>query len=207
MSRADFIERRAAAKRDAILAAARARFAQEGLEGASVERIAQEAAVSTATLYRQFPSKLALFEAVMRDGLAMFEATLAAGAALPARERIAQLAQAYATLLDDPLNAGMVRAVFTAAPQSPDVARIFYEKVKSVVAGAFHAAVEAARRSGAVTGSDEPGAAGGHLMGMIEHATLWRRLLANEPGDKPPSAIANDAVAAFWKAHGVCGHE
>lgn len=203
MSREDFLNRRALAKQCATLAAARARFAADGLAGASVERIAQEAEVSTATLYRYFPSKLALFEAVLRDGLIEFQATLALCADMAPRERLKRLAHAYAALLDDPLNAGILRAVFSAAPASPEIAQMFYEHVKTVVAGAFHEAVDAARKAKAIKRSKDPGRPGGQLMGMIEHATLWRRLLTNQPGEEPPSAIADAALAAFWAAHGV----
>lgn len=202
MSREDFLKRRALAKQRATLAAARARFAADGLEGASVERIAQDAGVSTATLYKYFPSKFALFEAVLRDGVIDFEATLAQCRDLAPRERLKRLAYAYAALLDDPLNAGILRAVFSAAPASPEIARMFYEHVKSVVGGAFHDAVDAARKAKAIKRSKDIHRPGGQLMGMIEHATLWRRLLTNQPGEEAPSAIAEAALATFWAAHG-----
>lgn len=200
MSRKDFIERRSAAKRGAVLSAARRRFAAEGLDGASVERIAHEAQVSTATLYRQFPSKLALFQAVLRDGLAAFEEGLGAGATLPVRERLARLASAYATLLDNPLNAGIIRAVFSAAPSSPELAHIFYERVKLSVLGAFDSAVAAAVADGVIAAGKDPSKVGRHIMGVIEHSTLWRRLISNEPGEETPEAIANEALAVFWAA-------
>ena len=37
----------------------------KGFEGASVDDIAREAGISKATMYRYFPDKIALFEAVM----------------------------------------------------------------------------------------------------------------------------------------------
>lgn len=202
VSRQEFLRRRSAAKRSAALSAARRRFAADGLDGASVERIAQEAQVSTATLYRLFPSKLALFEAVLRDGLTRFEETLGASAASPSRERLIRLAAAYATLLDDPLNAGMIRAVFAAAPSSPEVTQIFYERVKRSVLGAFTQAALAAAADGAIVAGKDPLAASRNLMGMIEHATLWRRLISNAPGDEPAEAIASAALEAFWSAYG-----
>jgi AcrR family transcriptional regulator len=167
-----------------------------------MEDIATEAAVSTATLYRYFPSKLSLFEAVLRDGLADFDAALAEAASLEPKPRLTRLTRAYAELLDDPVHAGVLRAVLTAAPASPEVTRMFYTHVKTVVAGAFHASVDAARRAKLVR-RGAPADAGGQLMGMIEHATLWRRLLTGEAGDKPPPAIANDALKTFWAAWGA----
>lgn len=58
---------RADARRNrmAILAAAEAAFAEEGL-GVPVDEIARRAGVGAGTLYRNFPTKEALFEAVIR---------------------------------------------------------------------------------------------------------------------------------------------
>jgi AcrR family transcriptional regulator len=55
--------------RDRILAAAVRVFADEGLE-AHLERIAKEAGVGSATLYRNFPTREALIEAVYRNEVA-----------------------------------------------------------------------------------------------------------------------------------------
>jgi AcrR family transcriptional regulator len=203
MSRLDYINRRAAAKRAAVLKAARVRFAEDGLEGANVERIAQEAGVSTATLYRQFPSKLALFSESLSDGLADFEKRLTELSALPAEDRLDQLACAYAELLDDRLVAGMLRAVLSAAPASPEVTRIFFERVKGTTAAAFHAAVEAAAAAGRIARPQQAVQPGSHLMGMIEHGTIWRRMLTGEDGETPPRRIAEDALKTFWAAYGV----
>lgn len=83
MSREDFLKRRAAVKRVAVLAAARDRFATDGFERASMERIAHDAQVSTATLYRHFPSKIDLFQAVLAQSVVAFETELAAAAERP----------------------------------------------------------------------------------------------------------------------------
>lgn len=207
MTRAEFIAQRAAAKREAILEAAARRFEAEGLDGASVEAIAAEAAVSTATLYRQFPSKLDLFAAVLTNRVGEFAEILRAESQGDARARIERLAQRYAALLDEPQTAGVLRAAFAATPSTPAIASIFYENVKSVVAGAFHGAVGRAVAEGAVRKTEDPLLPGGHLMGMIEHATLWRRLLLGGDGPKPAEQIAADALDAFWRAYGVAKRE
>jgi AcrR family transcriptional regulator len=49
-----------------ILTAARAAFAEQGFQ-APLDDIAQRAGVGNATLYRHFPTRLTLFEAVYRD--------------------------------------------------------------------------------------------------------------------------------------------
>lgn len=54
-------------RRSSILEAARAVFAEHGYEGAKTQQIAAAAKVSEALVYRHFPSKLALYRAVLRQ--------------------------------------------------------------------------------------------------------------------------------------------
>ncbi|MCC2603134.1 TetR/AcrR family transcriptional regulator [Sphingopyxis yananensis] len=56
-----------AERRTIILAAARQVFASQGYEGAKTLDIAKAAQVSEALVYRHFPSKLALYRAVLRQ--------------------------------------------------------------------------------------------------------------------------------------------
>jgi AcrR family transcriptional regulator len=61
------IEAQALGQHDKVMQATGGRDALTGgYDGASMERVAKEAQVSTATLYRLFSSKLALFEALLR---------------------------------------------------------------------------------------------------------------------------------------------
>jgi TetR/AcrR family transcriptional regulator, regulator of autoinduction and epiphytic fitness len=202
MSRKDFIAERAAKKRASILRAAAARFGADGLERASMERIAAEAEVSTATLYRQFPSKMALFEEVLKDGIARFGAATAPSAKLGAKDRIERMAAAYFDLLDDPANAGIIRVVMSAGAVSPEVSKLFYETVKSKVGQSMHDAVAAGIKAGVVAKAKDPLAPGGLLMGAIEHMTIWRRLLSGSDAPRPKDEIVRDVLAQFWKAWG-----
>ena len=62
------LRRDAQRNRDAILAAARQVFCDQGLE-APLEEIARRAEVGIATLYRRFPSRVELLDAVLADNL------------------------------------------------------------------------------------------------------------------------------------------
>lgn len=68
------LRRDAQANRDRIVEAARTCFAAEGI-GVPVEQIAQRAGVGMGTLYRRFPTKADLIDAVLKDA---FEEFLAA---------------------------------------------------------------------------------------------------------------------------------
>lgn len=65
------LRRDAQANRERILEAARAVFAEEGVD-ASVEAIARRAGVGMGTLYRRFPTKHDLVEAVIAESLDAF---------------------------------------------------------------------------------------------------------------------------------------
>jgi AcrR family transcriptional regulator len=62
------LRRDAQRNRDAIIEAARQLFCDHGLE-APLEQIARQAGVGIATLYRRFPSRAALLDAVLTDNL------------------------------------------------------------------------------------------------------------------------------------------
>ena len=61
---------RTAFTENAILDAAEAVFARRGLSGTRVREIAEAAGVNGATLYNYYPSKSALYEAVLERGVA-----------------------------------------------------------------------------------------------------------------------------------------
>ncbi len=74
------LRRDARANRDRILAAARACFAAEGVD-VPVEAIAQRAGVGMGTLYRRFPTKHDLVEAIIDESLDAFVAAAEDGLA------------------------------------------------------------------------------------------------------------------------------
>src|ERR687884_292227 len=72
----------AARNRDRVLQAARDAFAQAGLD-VGVEEIARRAGVGKGTLYRRFPTKEALVQAIVQDRLDELEAIAARCQAVP----------------------------------------------------------------------------------------------------------------------------
>ena len=65
MSLQDFRDNRAQEKRAAVIQAATTLFAERGLNAVSMATLAQAAGVSTATLYRHFVDKEAVFAEVI----------------------------------------------------------------------------------------------------------------------------------------------
>jgi AcrR family transcriptional regulator len=65
--------------RDRLLAAAADEFAARGFDGAKVERITRRARINKAMLYYHFPSKAALYQAILRDVFGGVASAVAAG--------------------------------------------------------------------------------------------------------------------------------
>jgi AcrR family transcriptional regulator len=62
--------------RDAVFDSAATRFAKRGFDGVSVDDIARDAGVNKAMIYYHFADKLALYRAVLADGLSRMGATV-----------------------------------------------------------------------------------------------------------------------------------
>jgi AcrR family transcriptional regulator len=88
-----------------ILHAARARFLAEGVDGASLRRIAQDAGTSIGMVYYYFPSKDDLFLGVVEEVYVALLADLEAALrpSLPVPERIQRLYQRLGALSPDEL--------------------------------------------------------------------------------------------------------
>jgi AcrR family transcriptional regulator len=69
------LRRDAAANRERILAAARRLFSEQGLD-ASMDEVARDAGVGSGTLYRRFPTKEALLDAILGEVLERYSAFL-----------------------------------------------------------------------------------------------------------------------------------
>lgn len=83
--------------RDRIFQAARAAFERDGLGGLSMRTVARDAGLSTMAIYRHFPTKDSLLDALMLDG---FEAWEARVAAVAEADPVAWLEQVLAAFLD-----------------------------------------------------------------------------------------------------------
>lgn len=119
---------RAARKLAQVIEGARVVIVAKGFDGASVDDIARQAGISKATMYRYFPDKTALFEAVMNHDCAR-----QAGAALPISDRgrpIAEVLREFGVMhLTFVLSAYAIGAFRTAVAELarfPELARDFY---------------------------------------------------------------------------------
>jgi AcrR family transcriptional regulator len=107
-----------------ILDAARRVFLDRGLEGASVDEIADVARAGKPTIYARFPGKEALFAAVMarkvRENISAFESIAPTG--ITPEERLASIATAILRKVLTTETVGLCRATIAEARRFPDLA-------------------------------------------------------------------------------------
>ncbi len=134
-----------------LLSAAAEAFAEHGADDVSLEQVAKRAGVGIGTLYRHFPTRQALLEAVYRDQVKALRAR--------ADELIATKppAEALATWLRDLLDFGRTKRVLTSALRTT-VSRDSEVMTSSsgIVRGAATDVLTGAQRAGVVRADADP---------------------------------------------------
>jgi AcrR family transcriptional regulator len=130
---------------DRLLAAAGEAFAERGADDVSLEEIARRAGVGIGTLYRHFPTRQALLEAVYRDQVEALGAR--AAGLLQADSPAAALAEWVAALVTF---GKAKRSLTTALLEVLDKDSELLSSSRDVLRGATDALVERAQRAGAV---------------------------------------------------------
>ncbi len=165
-------------KQAQIVDAARKRFLDQGFSRASMAEIAEQAKVSTTTLYRHFKSKDVLFEAVL-DGVRTQFAQALDDVALPAddlRGGLRDFAEAYIDILSNRDIVGMARVIIAEAAMFQPLAASFHDAMKGEV---FHRLVDYLRlvMETEKLVAHDPGDSMGLFLGYVERSFLLPRLL------------------------------
>jgi AcrR family transcriptional regulator len=138
---------RSSQSHQAILQAALALFAQEGLAGLSMEAIAEQAGVGKTTIYRRWPSK----EDVIKEALTQFreEQPLPDTGALRG-DLLAVTQQAQDLFRRYPLMARLTAMLIAEIKARPEIYQAFYEKLIAPRRAQFHEMVERAKVRGEI---------------------------------------------------------
>lgn len=128
--------------RDALLAAAITAFAEHGVES-SLEDIAHRAGVGIGTLYRNFPTREALIEAVYRNEVEkLCDGVTELQAALPADEALAEWMQRFVAHVAR--KRGMAMALKRATGDGPSELFVYaHERIRAAMATLLDAGVAA----------------------------------------------------------------
>ncbi|MCK9397258.1 MAG: TetR/AcrR family transcriptional regulator [Methylobacter sp.] len=116
-------------KRQAILTGATRMFLTHGYRNASMEKIAQAAPVSKATLYNHFDSKSALLAAVISDRCesllqTMTQVTIESG---DVENNLTQIAASAVELIYTEEALAIYRLVVAESPDFPELGQLFYQ--------------------------------------------------------------------------------
>jgi AcrR family transcriptional regulator len=191
--RTDNVERRLAARHDAILAAARALAAESGLAAVQIAAVAERAGIAAGTVYRYFASKGALVQALMT---AASEAEISAlrRAADAAPGPLSALAAAVMTFGTRALAEPRLAFALIAEPVESEAedARLAYRRA---LAGEFERRIRAAI-AGRHLPDQDAAAAAAALVGALIEGLIGP--LAPDVAGKPPQArAAVQAIALF----------
>jgi AcrR family transcriptional regulator len=123
-------------RREMVLEAALAEFAAHGLAGTSTEDVARQAGISQPYLFRLFPTKKALFLALVERCFRQIEGAFTAAAGdLTGDEAMTAMADEYERLLDDRTLLLLQMHIYAACgdPEIREVARTGYKHLWEMV--------------------------------------------------------------------------
>ena len=195
-------QRVAEEKRALIVQAATELFLELGYDRASLARVAASAGVSKATLFKQFPTKAALFDAIVIDSWARNE-----GADVPSAGDLTAgltvLGRHYATLLSRPEMTDLFRIVIAELPRFPELARAHFAQGKLPYFESVRIYLSAEHDAGAADVAD-PEMAATHFLGMISNYLLWPRLVLPDWTVTPDrtTAVVDEAVRTMVARYG-----
>jgi AcrR family transcriptional regulator len=164
--RTENVTRKLAARRAAILEAARALAAEGGMAAVQIAPVAERAAIAAGTVYRYFPSKTALVSALV-EALSVEEIAALKRAGDAAPGPLSALAAAITTFAARALGQRRLAFALIAEPVEPeiDAARVSY---RQALAGAFEARIRTALAGGHLPDQDAAVAAPALVGALIE---------------------------------------
>lgn len=191
-----------------VLNAATSVFLTYGFSAATTDMIQRKARVSKATLYACFPTKEALFIAVMERECAAMTTTLRAIEPTSGHvsRTLTDLGLSYLEIVLSPTALALMRVTVAEAPRFPDLARRFYLAGPKVVNRLIAGQLEAAASAGEIDVQ---------AVGVENAATLFSSLLRGEgqleclthpdarPSTEQLDRWARLAVSTFLGAFGV----
>ena len=178
-------------KRNAMLDAGIAELAEQGLAGASMESIATRAEVSKRTLYKHFPSKEAVFEAVL---LLLIERVAPLGKLHFDKKRnfaeqLQEIAGQEMQLICDPDFIRLSRVLMVECMRSEQRSRTLMAQFGEKEHGLFGWFSEAGKAG--KLGKLDPRATADTFVAMLKSSTYWHSVIAWQP---PPDKAMQKRV-------------
>lgn len=198
-------QRVAQEKRALIVAAATALFLELGYDRTSLARIAERSGVSRATLFKQFPSKAALFDAIVTESWS------AAGEEEPPPagdivDGLGTIGRRYAELLSRAQMTDLFRIVIAELPRFPELAHAQFSHGKMPYFESVRSYLLAEHEAGTVRIEDVDLAAT-QFLGMISNYVFWPTLLVPgwEVSTERVAQVVDEAVRTLAARYAVTG--
>ena len=191
-------------KRQAAIEAAMAVFLESGYERASLQQIANRANVSTATLFKRFPTKAALFEAIVLD----FWSEDAEIGKIPSlgdpKAGLRKIGFDFAALVRQPRMVSFTRLLIAEAPRFPELAQLMMDRGKMPYIQRVTEYVQHEMAAGRLQSGDAKRAAR-QFLAMISDQVFWPALLKADftVTDRETKIAVEDALRTILTRYGV----
>jgi AcrR family transcriptional regulator len=171
--------------RTIILEAARYEFSHTGYAATSMESVARRASVSTKTLYRLFPNKAAVFEAMVAERIDVFVSIvkLRACDGSNIEPALTEALTVCADLMLDGEVIALQRVIAGDSDKFPDIAETFFHKAITPTQTALGNWLRAQQKRGTIV-LDDADTAAGMLLGMLAMQPLRATMFGHRP---PPT--------------------
>ncbi len=185
-----------------ILDAALSEFASHGFEGARMEDVARRAKVSKGTVYLYYPTKQALFEALVRRDVAPrigAAAVFLKGYDGPLRLALTQIVDMAVAAIQFSRLPIYPKLLIAESQRFPDLAAFYHREVVGEMLGGLQALFERALQRGEISGVTAEMAA--HLfMAPILKSILWEMVFSPvEEVPFPPAPYLKAHVELFLR--------
>ena len=186
------------ARAERLLDVATEVFLDEGFKGASMSEIARRAGASKQTLYARYPSKAALFAALVeRKASRLFETIGPLGEGRSLRETLVHCGSSLLELILSEDARGVHRVVIAECMEFPELAEIFWERGPGRVRAMLAEYLRAQQKSGEIR-CDDPEQAVEILLGLVVSGASLRAWLGIRP-----TLVRTPAQRKAWVNHAV----
>ncbi|OLF05906.1 TetR family transcriptional regulator [Actinophytocola xinjiangensis] len=191
-------------KRAAIVEAATRLFLDAGYAGTSLARVAEAAGVSKATLFKQFPTKAALFDAIVTESWTVEDDSDLRPPPGDLRAGLTAIGRRYVTLLTRPGMAALFRIVIAELPRFPELGEAHFARGKMPYFESVRRYLDTANARGTAR-LDDTELAATQFLGMISNYVFWPRMLLMNwsPDDASMAHVVDEAVLMMDRRYGT----
>ena len=197
---------RSAAKREAIIAAARDLFIERGYDGVSMDAVVQQVGGSKASIYSYFGNKEGLFKAIIEDSCQKLLEPLQSAEVmnLTPRAALTVLGHQFLSVVLAPKAIALHRLVIAQSPQFPELGKLFFEAGPAQACQGLEKYIKEQQRLGKLRKCNTSRATL-EFYSMLHGIKHLQILVGVAPPltDEDVVNLVNDVVDTFLRGHGV----